>query len=281
MRLAPRKHPSPIVMPGRIRFALASLLLLAPASPAETRACAHRGDVEHFPENTLPAIVSAVRKRAPQIEFDVKHTRDRQLVVLHDPTLERTSNGSGRVADFTLPELLRLDFGAWFAPAFAGVRIPTLREVIAAVPPGILLNVHLDVTDLSVAVPAAALIAAMGRLDDALFAATIEQAAELRRSFPAVRICNMSRQGGDLQAYVESTIAMRAEFIQLRDGAGGRIPEGVESAIARLRRGGVKVNYFGAQDEAKIRWLAAAGVDYILTDRLDLCMRVLAGSARR
>lgn len=263
-------------MSHRLRSVIASLLLLAPLAVAETRACAHRGDIEHFPENTIPAIASAVRKGAPQIEFDVKHTRDRQLVILHDRTLQRTSNGSGAPADFTLRELLRLDFGAWFAPAFAGTRIPTLREVVAAVPPDILMNVHLDAADLSVAVPAATVIAGMGRLGSAIFAATVEHAAELRRQFPTARICNMSRQSGDLNAYVESTIAMRAEFIQLRDTADGRIPEGLEKAIVRLHSNKIKVNYFGAQDEAKIRSLAAAGVDYILTDKLDLCMRVLS-----
>jgi glycerophosphoryl diester phosphodiesterase len=260
---------------------LTSLLLLAPVAFAQTRACAHRGDVEHFPENTLPALASAAAKRAPQIEFDVKHSRDRQLVILHDSTLQRTSNGSGKLAGLTLPELLRLDFGAWFAPAFAGTRIPTLREVVAAIPPDLLLNVHLDAADPSVAVPAATLIAQMGRLQSAIFAATVEQAAELRRRFPAIRICNMSRQGGDLNAYVESTIAMHAEFIQLRDAPGGSIPEGLESAIARLHRNQIKVNYFGANDEAKLRSLAAAGVDYVLTDKLDLCLRVLAETSRR
>lgn len=258
-----------------MRFALLMGLALAPLAMAETKACAHRGDSEQFPENTIPAIASAVKKGAPQIEFDVKHSRDRQLVILHDRTLQRTSNGSGDVAALALQDLLRLDFGAWFAPRFAGTRIPVLREVVAAVPSNVLMNVHMDASDLSVAVAAAQQIAKMGRMGNALFAATVEQAAEIRKEFPKARICNMSRQGGNLEAYVESTIATRAEFIQIRDAAGGRIPEGLAKTIARLHANGVKVNYFGANDEAKIRALAAAGVDYILTDKLDLCMRVL------
>lgn len=258
-----------------------SLLLLSADAFAATRACAHRGDVEQFPENTIPAIASAVRKRAPQIEFDVKQSRDGQLVILHDRTLQRTSNGSGDIRNFTLQELLRLDFGAWFAPAFAGTRIPTLREVVAAVPPDILLNVHLDASDVSVAVPAAKVVAEMGRLGSAIFAATVEHAAEIRRQYPKARICNMSRQGGDVNAYVEGTIAMGAEFIQLRDTAGGRIPEGIAGVIAHLHRNKITVNYFGANDESKMRTLAAAGVDYILTDKLDLGMRVLGQSARK
>jgi glycerophosphoryl diester phosphodiesterase len=255
---------------------LATLLVLGPWACAATQACAHRGDVEHAPENTVPAMVSAARKRAPQIEFDVKFSRDGQLVVLHDPTLRRTSNGSGKVADFTFEELRRLDFGSWFAPRFAGTRIPRLSEVVEAVPPDSLLNVHLDAADRSVAVATAKTIAGMGRLANALFAATEEHAADLKKAFPSVRICNMSRQVGDLDAYADRTIALGAEFIQLRDTAAGRIPGGLEKTVAKLHRHKVTVNYFGAQDEPKIRALAAAGVDYVLTDKLDLCMKVLA-----
>ncbi|MBL8176808.1 MAG: hypothetical protein JNK48_19180 [Bryobacterales bacterium] len=259
---------------------MAVVSLVAQAAMAETRACAHRGDVEHFPENTIPALVSAVKKGAPQIEFDVKRTRDGELVILHDRTLQRTSNGWGAVGDYALGELLRLDFGAWFGERFAGTRIPRLSEVAAAMPPEVLLNVHLDAGDLGVAVPAARLLDGMGRMGNALFAATEEHAAELRRVFPKVRICNMSRQGGDLKAYVERTIAMGAEFIQIRDGADGQMPEGLADAVARLHRSKVKVNYFGANDEGKMRALAEAGVDYVLTDRLDLGMRVLGDKKR-
>jgi glycerophosphoryl diester phosphodiesterase len=272
------------VSPVRLRhaaFALATLLPLAPYASAAARACAHRGDVEHAPENTVPAIVSAARKRAPQIEFDVKRSRDGQLIVIHDPTLQRTSNGSGKAAELTFDQLRRLDFGSWFGAAFAGTRIPTLREVVAAVPPDLLLNVHLDAASTAVAVPAAKTIAEMGRLASVFFAATEEHAAELRTVYPSVRICNMSRQAGDLNAYVDRTIALKAEFIQLRDTSSGRIPEGLGQAVEKLHRHHVTVNYFGAQDEAKIRALAAAGVDFILTDQLDLCMKILAEPARR
>jgi len=86
----------------------------------------------------------------------------------------------------------------------------------------------------------------------------------------------MSRQGGDIPAYVENTIATKADFIQLRDAPGGRIPPNLPEIVQRLHRHNIQVNYFGANDEPKIRALAAAGVDYILTDKLDLCLRVLA-----
>jgi glycerophosphoryl diester phosphodiesterase len=243
-----------------------------------TRPCAHRGDNSAAPENTLPAIQAAVARHAPQIEFDVKLARDGQLVIMHDATVNRTTNGKGRVDALTFSELRALDAGGWFGGEFHGTRIPTLREVVEAIPRGTLMNVHLDTSSAGVALPAARLLKQLGRLDDAVLAASEEQAARVRAEFPALRVCNMSRQDGDLLKYIERTIEMRAQFIQIRDVNGG-IPDDLPALVKRLHEHGVTVNYFGANDEGKIRALAAAGVDYILTDKLELCQRVL-GAAR-
>ena len=254
------------------RLAVTAVIATSGACAA-TLACAHRGDQETAPENTLPAIVSAVRNNARQIEFDVKFCRGGRLVILHDPTVDRTTNGKGPVAEIGFDALRGLDAGSWFLSAFAGTRIPTLEEVIDAVPPGRLLNVHLaDVPGLAAAT--ARSIAGLGRLGDVFLACTEKQAVEARALYPALRICNMSRQDGDLRAYVERTIASGAQFIQLRDTGGG-IPVELAAAVRRLHQHGVTVNYFGAQEEAKIRALAAAGVDYVLTDKLALCRKVL------
>jgi glycerophosphoryl diester phosphodiesterase len=253
---------------------LALVALALPAADAAARACAHRGDQEVSPENTVPALQSAARKGARQIEFDVKFTRDRRLVLLHDPTLDRTTSGKGRLAEFDFDPVRALDAGRWFSAAFAGTRVPTFEEALAAIPPGVLLNVHLaDSSGLVLQV--ARRLDQLGRARDAFLACSERQAAEVRAVYPALRICNMSRQGGDVEKYVERTIAMGAQFIQLVDAAGGKLPEKLAEHCRRLHSHGVTVNYFGAQEEEKIRALAAAGVDYVLTDRLSLCRRVL------
>ena len=74
--------------------------------------CAHRGDVEVTPENTISAFLSAVRKGAQQIEFDVALTKDGKLVVMHDSTVDRTTSGKGRVSDLTFDEIRLLDAGS-------------------------------------------------------------------------------------------------------------------------------------------------------------------------
>lgn len=90
----------------------------------------HRGNVHHAPENTLPAFEKAIELGATLIEIDIRETRDGVLVVIHDETVDRTTNGSGRVDEMTLAELKALDAGSWFDPDFAGERIPTLEETL-------------------------------------------------------------------------------------------------------------------------------------------------------
>jgi len=91
---------------------------------------AHRGASGHAPENTLAAFERAVQLGAPFIETDLHLTRDARFVAIHDATLERTTNGRGKVHDFTLHELRRLDAGLWYDRAYMEQRIPTLEEVL-------------------------------------------------------------------------------------------------------------------------------------------------------
>jgi len=90
----------------------------------------HRGYPAKYPENTLAAFQGALAAGVKMIELDVMLSRDRRLVVIHDESLERTTNGKGAVADHTLAELKRLDAGSWFDAAFAGQQLPELGEVL-------------------------------------------------------------------------------------------------------------------------------------------------------
>lgn len=90
----------------------------------------HRGFSELYPENTMTAFRKCYESGASAIEMDVRNTSDNQLVIIHDATIDRTSNGSGNVANMTLTELKTYDFGSWFSPEFAGEKILTLDEVI-------------------------------------------------------------------------------------------------------------------------------------------------------
>jgi len=101
--------------------------------PRRLEVHAHRGASGLAPENTLAAFRKALELGVDGLEMDLRVTRDGVVVVIHDETLERTTDGRGSVGELTLGEVKRSDAGAKFAPAFRGERIPTLREVIELV----------------------------------------------------------------------------------------------------------------------------------------------------
>jgi glycerophosphoryl diester phosphodiesterase len=92
--------------------------------------CGHRGYSLQYPENTLPAFAAAKAWGATTIEIDIVLTAEGEPIVLHDRTLDRTTDGHGFAADLALEQIRNLDAGARFNPRFAGTRVPTLAEVI-------------------------------------------------------------------------------------------------------------------------------------------------------
>lgn len=105
---------------------------------------AHRGASKDAPENTLRAFGLAIAQGADMIELDIRLSKDGQIIVFHDKVLQRTTNGEGRVEQFTLEELKRLDAGSWFEPHhFAQEPIPTLREVLELCAGRIMLNIEI------------------------------------------------------------------------------------------------------------------------------------------
>jgi glycerophosphoryl diester phosphodiesterase len=103
----------------------------------------HRGYPARFPENTLASFKGAMDDGCDMIELDVTLTRDRRVVVIHDDTLERTTNGSGLVRKRTVEEIRGLDAGSWFDPRFAAERVPLLDEVIALTAGRCMLNIEI------------------------------------------------------------------------------------------------------------------------------------------
>jgi len=103
---------------------------LVQAGPAGFRIWAHRGYSAAAPENTMAAFRAAETAGADGIELDIQLSRDGIPVVLHDETVDRTTDGRGEAANFTLRELRWLDAGSWFDPAFAGEALPSLEEVL-------------------------------------------------------------------------------------------------------------------------------------------------------
>lgn len=104
---------------------------------------AHRGASSHAPENTLAAFQLAIDHGAKAVELDAQLTKDQEIVVFHDSCLNRTTDGNGKLKDFTLAELKKFNAGISFCPAYQNQKIPALAEVLDSLPPDILINIEL------------------------------------------------------------------------------------------------------------------------------------------
>ncbi len=240
--------------------------------PAEVKmpvrgVAAHRGASDTHPENTLAAFREAIRLGAQMIEFDVALSKDGRLVLMHDATVDRTTNGRGPVSELTLAEVKRLDAGSWKDSQFKNERVPTLDEALAIMPDNLWLNVHLK-GGAHLAEKVTERIVASERLHQAFLACRAEAARAAKRVDSRVMICNMERQASLLR-YVKETIEMKAEFIQLL-GSGS-----VDRAhTKRLRAGGIRVNYCCANETGNVRRLFEAGVVFPLVDRVGSMLKI-------
>lgn len=105
--------------------------------------CAHRGRSGVAPENTMAAYEAAIAIGADFLELDVHRTADGEIVCLHDATVDRTTDGSGLVAEMTLAQVRALDAGSWKGEAFAGERIPRLADVLQTIAPRIVVDIEI------------------------------------------------------------------------------------------------------------------------------------------
>lgn len=119
------------------------------------RLCAHRGYSTAAPENSLPAFQAALETGAQEIEFDVQMTADHAVVVVHDFSLERISDGAGYVWEYTLEELQQLDFGFRFSQKYRGLRILTLEDVLQAFGKQVIMNIEVKAPNLTDPLPEA------------------------------------------------------------------------------------------------------------------------------
>ena len=135
-------------------------------NPARPLVIAHRGASAHAPENTLAAFMLALQQGADGVELDVQLNADGDVVVCHDSSVDRTTDGHGLIAQLSSAQLRELDAGGWFDPAFRGERIPTLAQVFEQLPTGII-DVELKPGPLSSPLPnkVAALITHYGVAD--------------------------------------------------------------------------------------------------------------------
>ncbi|MGH9091213.1 MAG: glycerophosphodiester phosphodiesterase [Acidimicrobiales bacterium] len=254
-------------------------------------AYAHQGGAWESPSSTLFAIGRALEAGATGIELDVHATADGELVVCHDATVDRTTDGTGRIADLTLAELERLDNAYWFIPGadvtpgrpeedypYRGraatdpaFRIPTLRRVLETFP-GVVLN--LDVKQTAPAVPPyeaalARLLAEHGRTDDVIVASFLDQATE---AFAAAAPGVATSAGANATAVFWQAVQAGGELPPVRAVA-FQVPERqgdlvvVDRAfVEAAHRQGAAVHVWTVNHEPAMERLLDLGVDGIISD---------------
>ncbi len=232
---------------------------------AHTLNIAHRGASRAAPANTLAAFEKAVELGADGIEFDVHLSADGVPVVIHDFTVDATTDGSGRVAEMKLAQLEELDAGSYFDPAFAGERIPTLEQVLEAVGERLLLNIELKSTSLRDNGLERAVIAQVERhgLDDRVILSSFNPLSLRRAKRDAPHIPT-----GLLYA-LDLPLPLRRAWLAFLVPHEARHPEHrmVDARyMAWARRHGYRVNVWTVDDPDEMRRLIGLGVDSIITN---------------
>jgi glycerophosphoryl diester phosphodiesterase len=264
-------------------------------------AYAHQGGAWEGPSSTLHAIAVALEAGATAIELDVHATADGHLVVCHDPTVDRTTDGSGRIAELTYAELQSLDNAYWWAPGadvspglepdrypFRGrapgdrrFGIARLEEVLEEFG-GVLLNLDIKQTAPAVAPYEAALatlLRSYGRVEDVIVASFLDQATATFSAF-APEIATSAGTGAVANFFQsvrsgEEPAAMRHVALQVPATYGGMTLVD-EAFVGAAHDRGLAVHVWTIDEEVEMERLCRLGVDGIITDRPSVLSGVLA-----
>ncbi len=264
----PSTHPEYVEIgrrPWKYRPAGSSIIPGFAAAPAK-RICAHRGFNTIAPENSLPAFGAAVALGASEIEFDLWWTRDGEVVSIHDPTLDRVSDGTGFVYEHTFDELRGLDFGAKRGERFAGLRILRFEDILRKFSCHTLMNIHLK--DLGKAWDEATLRKVVSLIYDydaqghVYFMTSCgplqDQLARLAPDIPRCMGYNGSKNARP--DIVDRAIEHRCQMVQLFK------PWFDQSTVDRAHAAGIRCNVFFSDDPEEARRYLDMGIDTILTN---------------
>jgi glycerophosphoryl diester phosphodiesterase len=226
---------------------------------------AHRGHARAAPENTLSAIRKAIESGADYAEVDVQQTADGVVVLLHDRDLKRVAGDPRRLGDLTYEEVRQLDVGSWFAPAFAGERVPTLVEAIRLARGRIKLNVELKFfgPDRRLAEAVAGIIRDEHFESECLVTSfEYDALQEVRQRLPGVRTGFIVAHAlGDVSRLDVDVLNVRADHLS-------------DDLLGEAHRRGREVHVWTVNDPREMVRFIKRGVDNILTSDPDLLIRV-------
>lgn len=239
-------------------------------SPQDFLVIAHRGASSYAPENTIAAFDLALQMGARHLELDVHLTHDDYLVVIHDDTVDRTTNGTGPVASQTLAALQGLDAGAWFGEAFVGARIPTLAEVLTRYQGRA--HLHIELKGLTTHLPQRTvdLVQAHGMAQHVTF--TSFQHAHLQ----TMRAYAPELPTGWLVGEISDTVIAQAHTLECAQLC-PRASQVTPALVQRLHAEGFRVRAWGVANDALMRQVVEAGADGMTVNFPDRLLAYMAG----
>jgi glycerophosphoryl diester phosphodiesterase len=235
---------------------------------------AHRGASAHAPENTLAAFREAIREGALAVEFDVKLTADGEVILLHDQTVDRTTDGGGELRKLPLAALLELDAGGWFDERYRGERIPTLAQVFEVYGRKLFMNIELT----NYATPRDALVEKTANLVtqfgleehvlfSSFFPSNLRKAERLLPEVPR----GLLAWPGLLGAWGRNIGYRSARYQALHP----HLSTVTKRMIQDVQGFGRRIHAWTVNQEADMLRLFSMGVDGIFTDDPALALRVL------
>lgn len=235
---------------------------------------AHRGFSGAAPENTMASFRKAIDAGSDMLELDVHLSKDGEVVVIHDESVAKTTNGQGRIVDFTLKELKKLDAGSWFGPQFSGERIPTLKEVLEVAKGKILVNIEIKnpthgryfITELTDRAWQEVIKAEM--VQQVIFSSFNPSALErIREKTPRGRVALLYHKPWESLREVtggDSYAILNLRNIHL-----------TKSKIAKIRQAGMQVNVYTVNPEEEMEQFVQWEVDGIITNHPDRLIKIL------
>lgn len=232
---------------------------------------AHRGASAYAPENTMEAFRLAVEQQADGFEIDINLTKDGEIVVIHDDSIDRTSDGKGDITHYTLSELKKFNFNKGFEDQYATAGIPTLREVLELVKEHDL-YLNIEVKDIlskmnlyaGLGSAAAELVREYGLTENVIFSSFNHASmVRLKEEYPEMRTALLYIAGlyeGEKYAKLANADALHPVFFGVN-----------RSNVEQAQAAGIQVNAWTVNEQEHIRMMMDAGVDAIITDRPDVC----------
>ncbi len=236
------------------------------------RVCAHRGFSTIAPENSMPAFGAAVAMGADEIEFDLWLSKDGEWVSIHDYSLDRVSDGTGNVFDYTVDELKRFDCGIKFSEKFEGLRILTFEEILKKFSCHVVMNIHIKSKDearigsrdeIYTDEELMKLIGLIDKYDcrKYVYFMSVNDKIHKRLDFLAPDICRCMGENFDKTTnIVDRAIAAGCKKVQLFK------PHFTKEMIDKAHAHGIKCNMFWSDDKKEAREFLEMGIDTILTN---------------